>query len=301
MASEALSTALAQSNGDAEASPPPATALRLLGSDEALHMIGEALPDHLDAKAFQRHALTLVKQNPKLLECEATSVAQSIVRGAALGLDPDPALGQMWLVARRANILNTATRKKEWCQVATFQVGYRGLYELAMRTGKLARIEVSEVRENDTFEAVRGTGGRLVHDADWFGDRGEIRGWYAFAEQTNGGAVWATMSAAQMAAHRDRYAPRKHDGDKAVYGPWADNYEEMAAKTSFIRVMRWVPKSVEVQQAVGSDDKAFRNPLGSEVSAGDVIDLSLEAGEGPEAETPDPEPVPPVEGNPKDA
>lgn len=278
MASEQLRGALSP----ADEPPPPATALRLLGSDEALAMIAEALPAHLDAATVRRHALTLVKQNPKLIECEAVSVVQSIVRGAALGLDPDPALGQMWLVPRRANVYNPATRKKAWVQVATFQVGYRGLRELAERTGKLARIEVSEVREADTFEAVRGTGGRLVHEADWFADRGEVRGWYAYAENVDGHGTWATMSLAEMERHRDRYAPRDSEGN--VYGPWRDNFPEMAPKTVFIRLMRWVPKSVEVLRAINSDDKAWRQPLGSEARDGDVIDLSLPAGEDQEGD-----------------
>lgn len=283
MASEGLTAALDKTKDEGDRPTATPNALKMLGSDDALAMIGEALPSHLDPKAFQRHALTLVKQNPKLIECEAVSVAQSIVRGAALGLDPDPALGQMWLVPRRVNLYNPATRRKEWTQVATFQVGYRGLYELAMRSGSLARIEVAEVREGDTFEAVRGTGGRLVHEADWFADRGPIRGWYAYAERTDGAGTWATMSLAQVQAHRDLYAP-KDDGQ--VYGPWADHFEEMAAKTVFIRLARWLPKSVEVMSAVGSDDKAWRQPLGTEARAGDVIDLAIESGgeEGPSTE-----------------
>lgn len=274
MASEALNAALAPP----DEAPAPTGPLALLRSDDALAMIGEALPSHMDAKSFQRHAITLVKLDPKLLECDPTSVAQSIVRGAALGLDPDPALGQMWLVPRNVKVYNPATRQKEWNQVATFQVGYRGLRELAERTGKVARVEVSEVRTDDHFEAVKGTGGHLIHEADWFADRGEVRGWYAYIENTDGHAEWATMSVAQMEQHRDAYAPRRGP-ERLIFGPWVDNWPEMASKTVFIQAMRWVPKSVEVRRALASDDKAWRQPLGTEPRPGDVIDLALTDGE----------------------
>ena len=137
MASEALTQALAPASGTAVEQAEPRTPVALLQSDAALTMIAESLPKGMDAATFQRHAITLVKQTPKLMECEAASVAQGIVRGAALGLDPDPALGQMWLVPRNVKAYNPATRKDEWSSVATFQVGYRGLYELAMRTGRI--------------------------------------------------------------------------------------------------------------------------------------------------------------------
>lgn len=240
MASEALTQALSTSD-----KPTLAPAIAALNSGAMLTQITEALPRHMDADAFRRSAITLVKQNPKLLECEPTSVAQSIVRGASLGLDPDPVLGQMYLVPRNVK------RGDQWISEATFQIGYKGLYELAMRTGKVAKIEVSEVREHDHFEARRGTNGGLDHQPDWFGDRGAIVGWYAFVRLTDGSEQFAVMNVAQAEAHRDAYAPKKRDGN--VYGPWVDNFSEMAEKTVFIKAAKWVPKSKELTSALAID------------------------------------------------
>lgn len=241
MASEALTQALA-TTGDKPALPGPIAALN---SPAMLTQITEALPRHMDPDAFRRSAITLVKQNPKLLECEPTTVAQSIVRGASLGLDPDPALGQMHLVPR-------SVRKGDvWLTEATFQIGYKGLYELAMRTGKVAKIEVAEVREHDHFVARRGSNGGLDHQPDWFGDRGDIVGWYAFVKLTDGSEQFEVMNVAQAEAHRDAYAPKKKNGD--VYGPWVDNFGEMAAKTVFIKAAKWVPKSKELTTALAID------------------------------------------------
>jgi len=247
MASEALTQALA--GGD---KPTLAGPVAALNSPAMLSQITEALPRHMDPDAFRRSAITLVKQNPKLLECEPTSVAQSIVRGASLGLDPDPALGQMHLVPRNVK------KGDVWLTEATFQIGYKGLYELAMRTGKVAKIEVAEVREHDHFVARRGSNGGLDHQPDWFGDRGDIVGWYAFVKLTDGSEQFEVMNVAQAEAHRDAYAPKKRSGE--VYGPWVDNFGEMAAKTVFIKAAKWVPKSKELTNALAIDGTASEAP-----------------------------------------
>ncbi len=250
MASEAITQAL--SGGD---KPSLAPAIAALNSPAMLTQITEALPRHMDADAFRRSAITLVKQNPKLLECEPTSVAQSIVRGASLGLDPDPVLGQMYLVPRNV-------RKGDvWISEATFQIGYKGLYELAMRTGKVAKIEVAEVRENDHFVARRGSNGGLDHQPDWFGDRGATVGWYAFVKLADGSEQFAILNVAQAEAHRDAYAPKKKNGD--VYGPWVDNFGEMAEKTVFIKAAKWVPKSKELTTALALDHDPAAVPVRS--------------------------------------
>jgi recombination protein RecT len=272
----------------------PTTPVALLQSEQALTMISESLPAGMDAKTFQRHAITLVKQNPDLLACEAASVAQGIVRGAALGLDPDPALGQMWLVPR--NVKDGQT----WSKVATFQVGWRGLYELAMRTGRVAKIEVKAVHRNDRFEARLGSKGGLVHEPDWFGDRGPVIGWYAYAQLRDGTEMFEVLSLADAEAHRDAHASTK-TREGRIYGPWADHFDAMAAKTVFLKLAKWLPKQVErgdaFAQALEADGQAVRTPLGGMPGHGDVIEATytpdpVPAGALPEPTTPEPTPEP---------
>lgn len=252
----------------------------LLSSDMALTMIAESLPPGMDAKTFQRHAITLVKQTPALLECEGASVAQGIVRGAALGLDPDPALGQMWLVPRNVRDGDT------WSKVATFQVGWRGLYELAMRTGRVTKIEVKAVHRHDRFEARLGSGGGLVHEPDWFGDRGPIIGWYAYAQLRDGTEMFEVLSKSDAEAHRDAHASsKKRDG--TVYGPWADHFDAMAAKTVFLKLAKWLPKQVErdvLARALDEDGVTDRTPLGGRPGHGDLIAATIAPEPEPAAE-----------------
>lgn len=267
-----LTAAIAQQDATAIEAAAPRTPVALLQSDTALQMIAESLPAHMDAKTFQRHAITLVKQTPTLLECEAASVAQGIVRGAALGLDPDPALGQMWLVPRNVKDGNT------WTKVATFQVGWRGLYELAMRTGRVASLEVKPVHQHDRFEARIGSTGGLVHEPDWFGNRGPVVGWYAYARLASGVEMFEVLSVADAERHRDAFASsKKRDG--TLYGPWVDHFDAMAQKTVFLKLAKWLPKQVErdaLAEALEADGQAVRTPLQGIPGRGDIIEATHE-------------------------
>ncbi|QXC59354.1 recombinase RecT [Aquihabitans sp. G128] len=270
MPSAALAAAVQPTTTDVDQQPAPRTPVGLLNSPDMVQQIAESLPRGMDPGAFKRHAITLVKQTPKLMECEATSVAQGIVRGAALGLDPDPALGQMWLVPRRTKIVEGG--RERWAEVATFQVGYRGHLELAMRTGRFAKIEVKPVHREDFFEARLGSAGGLRHEPDWFGDRGPVIGWYAYALQKDGTESFEVLSVADAERHRDAFAPKKRDGQ--VYGPWVDHFDAMAQKTVFLKLAKWLPKSVEQSSAMEFDGQAVLAPLGGQVRPQDVIEAT---------------------------
>lgn len=246
----------------------PTGVVGVLNSPELVKQISESLPRTIDPGAFTRHAITLVKQTPKLMECEAASVAQCIVRGAALGLDPDPALGHMWLVPRKVKVSQGG--RDVWADVATFQVGYRGHLELAMRTGRFAKIEVKPVHRNDHFQARLGSQGGLDHQPDWFGDRGPVIGWYAYALQKDGTESFEVLSVADAQRHRDQFGPKKRDGQ--VYGPWIDHFDAMAQKTVFLKLAKWLPKSVEQAGAMESDGQAILAPVGAPVRPADVIE-----------------------------
>lgn len=264
-----LASALARTD-----EPKALNAVTMLQSPAALQQVQEALPKGMDGATFIRHAVTLVKQNPQLMACDPVSVAQGIVRGAALGLEPDPALGQMYLVPRRTK-LRQPGGPDVWADVATFQVGYRGLYELAMRTGRIAKIEVNAVHERDDFDASYGTGGGLRHRPNWFGDRGPVIGWYARAVIKDGTETFEVLARPDAEKHRDRFAPKDKSGQ--VYGPWADHFDAMAEKTVFIKLAKWLPKQVEIQRALEDDGRAFLHPLGGEIHPGDVIEPAVVA------------------------
>lgn len=227
--------------------------LQQLEHPDFVAQIGQTLPQHVDAQSFVRHASTLIAQNDDLAKIAAggpstdpMSIVRGVNRAAALGLDLDPTLGQAWLVPRPVRGVLTAV----------FQPGYKGLLELVMRTGSVKRIEVERVYTNDTFRMTKGTRAEVIFEPDWFGDRGELRGWFALAELKSGEIQTVAMSVAQMRDHRDKHAPRAGGKNGNIVGPWRDNFDEMADKTIFIKLARWLPKSIELTDALSDDPGA---------------------------------------------
>ena len=218
-----------------------------LRTDRVKTEIASALPRHIDASTFLRHASTLIAQNKDLLEIasgkpgtDPQSIIRGVMRAAGLGLDLDPTLGQAWLIPR------TVAGTKQ----AVFQVGYQGLLELTRRSGKVRRLEVERVYARDHFDARKGSNGHLEFRPDWFApDRGDLIGWYALVELDDGITQWVTMSLREMEAHRDKYA--------ATTPTWKKNFAEMGDKTIFLRLARWLPKSTEILEAVADDPEAL--------------------------------------------
>lgn len=263
------------------AAPAPArsrTVLDRIQDDTFRAEIAKALPNHVDPGSFVRHAATLVAQNPGLMTIarggpgtDPQSIVRGVMRAAALGLDLDPTLGQAWLVPRRDHGTHTAV----------FQVGYQGWLELINRDGRVV-VEVKTVHQADGFEVRNGTGRCLKHTFDPWADRGPVLGWFAYATFPDGRDQWETLSVAEAEAHRDKHAPKKNG---AVVGPWKENFPEMAKKTAFLRLQKWLPKSTEVAQAI-ADDADARAVIGetSVVPDDDVIDVDEVADQAPATE-----------------
>lgn len=100
--------------------------------------IAKALPSVMTPERFARIVTTAVTNNPKLAQCTPQSFVGAMLNSAQLGLEPNTSLGQAYLIPYGNK-----------CQ---FQIGYRGLLDLAFRTGEVKSITAEVVKENDTFE-----------------------------------------------------------------------------------------------------------------------------------------------------
>src|SRR5256885_2627433 len=114
--------------------------IKLLGSEQA-------------AAQFVAGWKTYMDRNPQLWECEPYSLAGGMAQAAQLGLSFGP-LGHVYLVPFKA---------KGGASAATFILGYRGMVELAYRSGNVKRIEANLVREGDDLEYRFGTRAFLDH------------------------------------------------------------------------------------------------------------------------------------------
>ncbi len=128
-------------------------------------------------------------------------------------------------------------------------IGYKGLIDLARRSGQIVSIAAHEVCAADKFELIYGLEEKLNHTPA-MGERGEVVGFYAVAKLKDGGYSFEFMSVHQV---RDIM---KATQSKGGYGPWKDHFIEMGRKTVIRRLAKYLPLSIEFQTAVALDNQA---------------------------------------------
>ncbi|RFZ11219.1 recombination and repair protein RecT [Mycobacterium marinum] len=206
-----------------------------------------AMPQGFEAVQLIRDVFTCLRINPKLAECEHQSVLGSVMTCAQLGLRPGVGvLGQAYLVP--------FWDSRAGCRKAQLIIGYQGYVELAYRTDKIASLHARTVYTNDHIEIEYGAHeDRFIHRPYLDGPRGEYRLFYAVGRTTNGGySMTDPMTLADMETHRDRYATARNKQHEVV-GPWLDQFEGMAHKTTIRQLMKLLPKSTEIQRAMTHD------------------------------------------------
>jgi len=284
-----------------------ATLLGLL--EKSRRQIALALPRHLTAERMIRMAMTLFGRTPGLQDCAPLSIVACVMQAAELGLELSGPLGQAYMVPR----YNKNLRCKEAC----FQVGYRGLIALALRSGQVDSMPLRVVYTNDVFNYRYGTSQGIEHVPAEEGPPeiedpslpypDNVRAVYAVAYLKHSDRPdFEVMTTAQIEDHRRRYAP---DSYKGTISPWnGPGWIEMAKKTPLRRLAKRVPVSIEFQTAAVADELAEAG-IGSaaaglleapEVSSGELPApsradaLADQLGAAPAA-SPDPVPARPAE------
>lgn len=203
-----------------------------------------AMPRGMEAAQLVRDAITCLKQNPKLAQCEQMSVLGSLMTCAQLGLRPG-VLGHAWLLP----FWDGKSRGYK----AQLVVGYQGLVELAHRSGKVSSLIARTVYSNDVFDVDYGLEDRLIHKPNLKGSRGDIVAFYAIAKFTTAGHAFLVMTYDEMIEYRQSNATAKTKEGK-VFGPWVDNFEGMAHKTCVRQLAKWMPKSTDLARAIEHDE-----------------------------------------------
>ena len=167
------------------------------------------------------------------------SFIASLLNSAQLGLEPNTPLGQAYLIPYK-------NKGQMECQ---FQIGYKGLIDLAYRNGQMQTIQAQAVYENDLFEYEYGLEPKLVHKPA-YSDRGEITYFYGLFKTVNGGFGFSVMSKADM----DNYARTYSKAFASDYSPWKTSYEEMAKKTVIKQALKYAPIKTDFQRALSTDE-----------------------------------------------
>lgn len=212
----------------------------LMADPKIKQQMALALPKHMTADRLARIAMTEIRKKPMLARCDQQSFLGAIMQCAQLGLEPGGALGHAYL-------LPFNNRAKKTVEVQ-FIVGYRGMIDLARRSGQIVSLSARAVHANDEFSYEYGLDEKLHHKPYEKGDPGQLTHVYAVAKLKDGGIQFEVMSIEQVNAVR---AQSKAKDD----GPWGTHFEEMAKKTVIRRLFKYLPVSIELSTAVALDER----------------------------------------------
>ena len=235
-------------------------------------LINSTLGDPKKATRFVTAISSAVATNPALQNCDAATIVSAGLLGETLNLSPSPQLGQYYLVPFNDRKNNRTT--------AQFQLGYRGMLQLAQRSGEYKRINAMAVKE-----------GELIR-YDAFMDEIELKyiedeeqrqslptiGYFAMFEYHNGFRKVLYWSKAKMEQHALTYSQGYRA--KKGYTFWAKDFDAMGIKTMLRQLLsKWGMMSLEMQKAYEADGGVV-NQDGS-IDYVDSVDAA-----------PQPEPVP---------
>lgn len=248
----------------------------VIGSDKMQKLINQTLGDKKKAERYTAAIMSAVATNPQLSNCEAISIITGSLLGESLGLAHSPQLGQYYLVPFKVKAKNGIPEHYD----ASFILGYKGLIQLAIRSGYYKKINVLEVKKgelkyyNPFSEEIEI---EPIQDVD-VREKEQTIGYYAMFEYLNGFQKIMYWSKAQMIAHADRYSPafsagatggkypkvsfadyeagRYDKNDEWLYSSfWYKNFDGMAKKTMLRQLIsKWGIMSTDMVQAIESDN-----------------------------------------------
>lgn len=221
----------------AQAMTPVQNVQRLILSMKG--QIEKALPKVMTPERFTRITMTAIANNPQLAQCTTQSLLGAMMQAAQLGVEPNTPLGQAYLIPYR---------NKGQLEVQ-FQLGYKGLIDMAYRSGEIKDIAAHAVYENDEFEYELGLDPKLKH-IPALKNRGQVILYYAVFHTKNGGSGFEVMSVDDI----QQYAGKYSKASGSSYSPWKTNFDAMAKKTLIKQVLKYAPIKTEFVREVAADE-----------------------------------------------
>ncbi|MBU9318917.1 recombinase RecT [Burkholderia multivorans] len=213
--------------------------------------LAAVLPGHVSPDRMLKIALGALRTTPKLMECTVESLMGAVVQCSQLGLEPNTPLGHAYLIPfeKKKKVGSEWVTEKVETQIV---IGYKGLIDLARRSGQVVSIAAHAVHEHDHFDYAFGLDEKLEHKPA-MSARGRVIAFYAVAKLVGGGHAFEVMSAEQVNEIRDASQNYKfaRDKEKTV---WGQHYEEMGRKTVLRRLFKYLPVSIELASAAALDD-----------------------------------------------
>lgn len=232
--------------------------------------IKKALPSVITPERFTRMVLSAISVNPKLAACDPKTFLGSMMTAAQLGLEPNTPLGQAYLIPFK-------NHGKDEVQ---FQLGYKGLIDLAYRSGEVELIQAHIVYANDEFSYEFGLEPKLHHVPTPDADKGPMTHAYAMFKTKAGGFGFDVMSRAEIESFAKKYS----QSYSSSYSPWQTNFEQMALKTVLKRTLKYAPLKSDFVRGMAQDE-TIKADLSDDMFS--VADTTIWEGEYTEKETDD--------------
>lgn len=218
----------------------PKTARGFIEQKNFREAVARVLPTHLTPDRFIRIAVAALTRTPKLNDpkMDANTVLSCLMTLSQFGLEPD---------GRNAHLIPFWNSKRNVfeCQLI---IDYKGLAALAKRSGQVSYVHADTVCENDVFEYNKGV--VVKHEIDFKKDRGNPYAYYAMVRFKDGTEQADCMTKEEVGRIRKR-------SRAANDGPWVTDFDEMAKKTVFRRLSKWLELSPEFRDAIEADADAL--------------------------------------------
>lgn len=218
----------------------------LLWNDAAKNQLQQVSAAHMKPDRMMRLMANAIRTTPKLGECDPMSLLGGLMTCAGLGLEPNTIMGHAYLIPFKNN--------RKGITEVQLVVGYKGLIDLARRSGHITSISANiHYSDDEVWEYEEGTEARLRHIPG--AQEGEKRHAYAIAKFRDGGHAYVVLPWAKVMKIRDG----SQGWQTAVkYGatdrnPWKSHEDEMAKKTAIRALAKYLPLSVEFRDALTVD------------------------------------------------
>lgn len=250
-----------------------------IGNESTQKAIMNTLQDAARTKTFTSSLISAVTTNPSLMDCDGTSIISAALLGESLNLSPSPQLGHYYMVP--FNDSKTGVKK------AQFQLGWKGYYQLALRSGQYKNIDAVAIKEGELISFNPITGSVELKPIEDPVEREKARtvGYYAFFEMINGFKKEMYWSREKMEQHALKYSQGYRA--KKGYTFWEKDFDSMALKTMYRQLIsKYGIMSIEMQKAYVNDMTVHTTVdatdvpeyIDADVSEG-VIDVDATTGE----------------------
>ncbi|MBL8474422.1 MAG: recombinase RecT [Rhodocyclaceae bacterium] len=289
------------------AASKPYTIFDLLETPKVRQGFAAVAGKYLSADKLIRLAVLACRRTKNLDRCNPQSVLGAFMLAAGLGLEPNTALQEAFLIPYKRR----AQQDGRWVDVydCQFQIGYRGFVTLAHRSPHIQTIQASAICHGDKFRHMMGSNTMLEFEIS-LAERGDLIGAFCFTKLTGGGETATVLPLQEILKIRDKSetylalaraveaaAPGSADLRKAQEKfdatPWVLWLNDMAAKSAVKKHAKWLGLSGDpITAAAQVDTDGGRTFDVSAMSDPDVLRQAITDGVLPEAEPDDETPKP---------